>query len=344
MVAIRLFIIYIPVDFDMPNALKIIIPAAGIGKRLQPHTLTTPKPLLPVAGKPMLAHILDPLVELNPAEVVLVIGHLGDQIIDYVEKNYSFKSTFIQQDKLLGLGYAVNVALQQISPGPLLVILSDTIANIDYKKFITAGENVIGLKEVVDPRRFGIAIIENNRIVEFEEKPSQPRSNLAIIGLYYIGHSNILKTNAEKIIELDKRTSGEIQLTDILESMLSNGSDFNPYVVDKWYDCGKFETILETNRLLLKDKKQNINMPDAEIIEPVSIDSSAIIKNSTIGPNVSISKFARISNSKITDSIISQKAVVEDCVLEQSIIGEDAAIKGKTGSFNTARTELKKIK
>ncbi len=327
----------------MPNDLKIIIPAAGIGKRLQPHTLTTPKPLIPVAGKPMLAHILDPLVELNPAEVVLVIGHLGDQIVDYVQKNYSFKATFIKQQNLLGLGYAVNVALQKISPGPVLIILSDTIAKVDYKKFIMAGENVIGLKEVADPRRFGIAITENNRIVEFEEKPSQPRSNLAIIGLYYIDNSNILKTHAENIIELDKRTSGEIQLTDILDSMLSNGNDFNPYVVDSWYDCGKVETILETNRSLLKDKKQTANIPGVEIIEPVSIDSTAIIENSTIGPNVSISGFARISNSTITDSIVSQNAVIEDCVIEQSIIGVEAAIKGKTGSFNIARTEVKNI-
>ncbi len=326
----------------MPNDLKIIIPAAGIGKRLQPHTLTTPKPLIPVTGKPMLAHILDPLVELNPAEVILVIGYLGDQIAEFVVNNYSFKSTFIEQEKLLGLGYAVNVALQQIGPGPLLIILSDTIAKVDFVKFIAAGKNVIGLKEVTDPRRFGIAIIEKNRIVEFEEKPSQPRSNLAIIGLYYIGDSNILKQHAENIIRLDRRTSGEIQLTDILESMLSNGNDFSPYIVDDWYDCGKVETILETNRLLLRDKKQNINIAGAKIIEPVSIDITAIIKNSTIGPNVSISGFARIGNSNIKDSIISRKAVVEDCFLEQSLIGEEAAIKGKTGSFNIARTELKK--
>jgi len=327
----------------MPNDLKIIIPAAGIGKRLQPHTLTTPKPLIPVAGKPMLAHILDPLVELDPAEVILVIGHLGDQIVDFVEKNYSFKSTFIKQEKLLGLGYAVNVALQQISPGPVLIILSDTITKINYEQFISSGMNVIGLKEVDDPRRFGIAITENNRIVEFEEKPTQPRSNLAIIGLYYIGQSDILKTHAENIIKLDKRTSGEIQLTDILDLMLSNGSDFYPYVVDNWYDCGKVETILETNRLLLKEIKQNINIMGVKIIEPVSIDRTAIIKNSTIGPNVTISEFATISNSSITDSIISQRAVVEDCVLEQSLIGEATVIKGKTGSFNVARTELKKV-
>lgn len=323
----------------MVNDLKIIIPAAGVGKRIQPLTLTTPKPLLPVAGKPMLAHILDPLVELNPAEVVLVIGHLGDQIEDYVNQNYSFKATFIKQEKLLGLGYAINIALQKISPGPLLIILSDTITKVDYKKFITAGENAIALKEVADPRRFGVAITENGRIVEFEEKPAQPRSNLAIIGLYYIGDSNILRSHAEKIIKLDKRTSGEIQLTDILDSMLSNGCDFNPYLVDGWYDCGKFETILETNRLLLKEEKQNVKIPNVEIIEPVSIDSTAIIDNSTIGPNVSISGLARISNSTITDSIIGQKAIVEDCNLKESIIGEEATIKGKTGSFNIARTE-----
>ena len=323
----------------MKNDLKIIIPAAGIGKRLQPHTLTTPKPLIPVAGKPMLAHILDPLVELNPAEVVLVIGHLGDQIIDYVEKNYSFKTTFVRQENLLGLGFAVNLAIQEIDPGPVLIILSDTIANVDFKKFILSGQNAIGLKEVDDPRRFGIAITENKRIIEFEEKPSDPRSNLAIIGLYFSNDSEILKKHAEKIIALDKRTSGEIQLTDILDSMLSNGNDFTPYVVENWYDCGKVETILETNRLLLEKNEQHPNLPGVNIIEPVSIDSTANIKDSTIGPNVSISEFAKISNSNITDSIISQRAVVEDCNLTQSIIGEDTIVKNQTGSLNVARTE-----
>ncbi|MCP4706499.1 MAG: NTP transferase domain-containing protein [candidate division Zixibacteria bacterium] len=323
----------------MPNDLKIIIPAAGIGKRLQPHTLTTPKPLLPVAGKSMLAHILDPLVELDPAEVVLVVGHLGDQIVDYVEENYSFKSTFIKQEKLLGLGYAVNLAMQVISPGPVLIILSDTIAKIDYKQFINSGENVIALKEVDDPRRFGIAITQNGKIVEFEEKPPQPRSNLAIIGLYYIDDSNQLKKHAENIIKIDKRTSGEIQLTDILDSMLSNGNDFKPYVVDNWYDCGKIETILNTNRLLLREINQKVDIEGSKIIEPVSIDRTAVIKNSTIGPNVSISAFATISNSEINDSIISNNAVIENCSLEKSIIGEAATIKGKNGSLNVARTE-----
>jgi glucose-1-phosphate thymidylyltransferase len=124
--------------------------------------------------------------------------------------------------------------------------------------------------------------------------------------------------------------------------MLSNGNDFSPYVVDDWYDCGKVETILETNRLLLKGKKQNIYIGGTKIIEPVSIDSTAVIKNSTIGPNVSISEYTRIGNSSIKDSIISRKAVVEDCFLEQSLIGEETAIKGKTGSFNIARIEMKK--
>jgi len=326
----------------MPNDLKIIIPAAGIGKRLQPHTFTTPKPLIPVAGKPMLAHILDPLVKLDPSEVVMVVGHLGEQLVEYVEKHYSFKTTFIRQDKLLGLGYAVNIALQKIDPGPLLIILSDTIVKVDYNKFIKAGENSIGLKEVSDPRRFGIAITKNNRIVEFEEKPTQPRSNLAIIGLYYINDSIILKTHAENIIKIDKRTSGEIQLTDILDSMRSNGSEFSPYIVNDWFDCGKVETILETNRLLLKEMGQTADIPNTEIIEPVIINSTAIIENSTIGPNVSISEGARISNSRITDSIICRQADVKDCVLKQSIIGDEAVIEGKTGSFNVARTEVKK--
>jgi len=318
----------------MNNNLKIIIPAAGIGKRLRPHTLTTPKPLLPVAGKPMLAHILDPLLVLNPVEVVFVIGHLGGQLTDYVKNSYNFKSTFIEQKELLGLGYAVNLALQQLSSGPTLIILSDTIARLNYEKFISSGDNVIGLKEVDDPRRFGIAITNNNKITEFEEKPKNPRSNFALIGLYYFKDSAILKNYTQANVEMNNRTSGEIQLTDSLELMVRDGFSFNPFIVDGWYDCGKVETILETNRYLLKETKNKPEIPGNKIIPPVSISSTAQVNNSTIGPNVTISTNTRVINSQISDSIICENALVEDCKLDKSLIGINSSIKGLSGSFN----------
>lgn len=318
----------------MNNNLKIIIPAAGIGKRLRPHTLATPKPLLPVAGKPMLAHILDPLQELNPVEVAFVIGHLGGQLVDYVKDNYGFRSTFIEQNELLGLGYAVNLALQQLADGPTIIVLSDTIARLNYEEFISAGDNVIGLKEVDDPRRFGIAITENNKITEFEEKPRNPRSNLALIGLYYFRETAILKKYTQANIQMNNRTGGEIQLTDALELMVRDGHSFNPYIVDGWYDCGKVETILETNRLLLQERNNDTEIQGSKVISPVSVAPTASISNSIIGPNVTISTNANVINSQISDSIICENAFVEDCKLNESLIGRYSSIKGKTGSFS----------
>jgi len=318
----------------MNNNLRIIIPAAGIGSRLQPHTLTTPKPLLPVAGKPMLAHILDPLIELNPAEVIFVIGHHGGQLVDYIEENYDFNMVFVEQKELLGLGFAIDLAIKDLKSSPILIILSDTITRLDYGKFISSGPNVIGLKEVENPSRFGIAITNNGKITEFEEKPQNPRSNLALIGLYYFSDSAELAKYTGTIVGKDKRTSGEIQLTDALELMAKDCHEFIPYVVDNWYDCGKIETMLETNRLLLADLNGQPEIPGSDIIPPVAIASNADIRNSTIGPNVTICRSASIKNSYIEDSIICENATIENCRLMQSMIGKDSSISDKNGSYN----------
>ena len=314
--------------------LKIVIPVAGVGTRLRPHTLATPKPLLPVAGKTILGHILDPLANLNPGEVAFVVGYLGDQIVEYVEKNYRFKATFIEQKELHGLGFAINIALNQLSDGPTLVILGDTITRTSYTEFINTGNNVIGLKKVEDPRRFGIAVIEDDRIVTFEEKPREPRSDLAIIGLYYFENSAVLKKHIGKVIDMDKRTRGEIQLTDALEFMVRDGNIFRPYQVNEWYDCGKKETMLETNQALLAGREDTADYPDSEIIPPVAIDPSAEITDSKIGPNVSISANVKISHSIIKDSIIGQNAFIIESTLTDSIIGGHASIKRQSSRLN----------
>ena len=236
--------------------------------------------------------------------------------------------------KLLGLGFAINIALNQLSDGPTLVILGDTITRTDFAEFINTGDNVIGLKKVEDPRRFGIALIEDNRIVTFEEKPQKPRSDLAIIGLYYFENSAVLKKHIKKLIDEDKRTCGEIQLTDALELMVRDNGIFRPYQVDEWYDCGKKETMLETNRALLVGKNDTGNYLGSDIIPPVAIDPSAEIIDSKIGPYVSISANATISHSTIKDSIISRSAFIKDSTLTDSIIGVRASIKGQCSRLN----------
>jgi len=318
----------------MSNNLRVIIPVAGAGTRLRPHTFSMPKPLIPVAGKPMLAHVLDPLIELTPVEVCLVIGHLGEQIQEYIDSSYDFKATYVKQEELLGLGYAVYLALKKLEPGPVLVCLGDTIARTDFMSFIEAGENVIGLQKVLDPRRFGVAVINDNKITEFEEKPQHPRSDLAIIGLYYFHDSAILLSQLEKLVDLDKRTDGEIQLTDALEYMIQMGESFTPYEVNGWYDCGKVETVLQTNRQLLKDFASFRDYPGSVIIPPVFIANTAVIEESVVGPYVSISDGAVIKRSIIKDSIVFNGASVRQSTLESSLIGERAAVKGTFRRLN----------
>ncbi len=319
---------------DMLNKIKVIIPIAGVGKRLRPHTFSMPKPLIPVAGKPMVAHVLDSLTGINPDEVIFITGHMGSKLIEYIKENYDFNSTFVHQEDLLGLGFAVHLGLQKIDSGPVLVILGDTIVRTDLVDFVSSGTNCIGVKEVDDPKRFGIAVIENGRIVAMEEKPAYPKSNLAIIGLYYFTDSVQLKGYLDKIIRLDKRTRGEIQLTDAMELMINDSHVFKPYIVDGWYDCGKQETLLDTNRRLLLELDMQGNHADAEIIPPVYISPSAQIENSVIGPNVSISDNVTITGSSIKNSIIFEHAIIETCQLEDSLIGTNAVIRGIKGRLN----------
>jgi len=318
----------------MKKGLRVIIPVAGVGTRLQPHTHTVPKPLLPVAGKPILAHIVDPLVALKPKEMLFVVGHLGHQIKKYIDKNYDIPVRYIQQDELLGLGFAILLALREMDDGPILVVLGDTIAKTGFETVIRKKGNCIGLKEVDDPRRFGVAVVEKNKIIAFEEKPKRPKSNLAIIGLYYFESSNILKEHLEKLVELGKKTGGEIQLTDALDFMIKAGQLFRPCMVDGWYDCGKRETLLETNRVLLDEASEVEDYPGSVIIPPAYISPSAIIEESVIGPYVSISEDTRVHRSIIRDSIICKNAVVEFSLLDSSIIGEKAEIRGTYSRLN----------
>jgi len=318
----------------MNKNLKIIVPVAGIGSRLQPHTFTVPKPLISVAGESILAHIVNPLIELDPEEIIFVVGHLGDQIVDYVNRNFKVKASFVEQSDLLGLGFAVHLALHNLENCPIMVILGDTIAKTDFKSFISFGKNVVGLKEVEDPRRFGVAVTEDNRIIALEEKPKNPKSNQAVIGLYYFDESDNLKKYLEKVISLGKKTGGEVQLTDAMEFMIRDGHNFIPYLVDGWYDCGKRETLLETNRVLLAESSEVSNLPGSIIIPPVHIAESATVEESIIGPYVTVSDGAQVVRSIVRDSIISKKATVENSLLESSLVGERAIVKGIYNHLN----------
>jgi len=309
--------------------MKVIIPVAGTGTRLKPHTLTLPKPLLHIAGKTILDYLLAPITQLKPEEVVFVIGYKGDMIESYVRRNYSFRATFVRQDKLLGLGYALHMALSGLDDGPLLVLLGDTIVEGDLKKFVTAGKYALGLHAVDDPQRFGIAEVSRGRVTNVEEKPKKPRSNLALIGLYYFAESAGLKNELASLIDSGTKTRGEIQLTDALAAMVSGGTKFVPFEVKEWFDCGKKETMLETNRHLLKQAAAAKPIPGSIIHQPAYIGEDVRVENSIIGPNVSIASGARVKNVIVSDSIIGTETRLENLVVEKSIIGSNVVLRGE---------------
>lgn len=322
--------------------LRVIIPVAGVGTRLRPHTHTAPKVMLQVAGKPMLGHILDELAQYDVEEITLVVGHLGDAIRNYVTKVYNFKFNFVTQEEQKGLGHAIWMCsdLYRDQAEPLLIILGDTIFEADFKSIIGSDKNWIGVKEVADPRRFGIVELEDGRISAMVEKPENPTTNLAIVGIYYFTDGGQLFQCLDEIVSGNRTTKGEYQLTDALQMMLERGSVMKPFIIDGWYDCGKPETLLETNRTLLtKNLAQSGGIKAHQftgslIKPPVSIGEGVTIENAIVGPYVTVADGVAIKNSIIRNSILSQNAQVENMLLEASIIADNAKATGHSDTLN----------
>jgi len=314
--------------------MRAIIPVAGVGSRLRPHTYTVPKVLLNVAGKPIISHLLDKLIDVGFDEITMVIGHLGDRIKEYVQKNYRIKFDFVEQEERLGLGHAIYICRHTVSNNPLLIILGDTIFEVDLKSIIKSDYSQIGVKMVEDPRRYGIAEVNNDFVTRLIEKPDSPKSSLAIVGLYYIKNPKDLFLCLEEMISSNKKTKGEFQLTDALQMMIERGEKMQVFNVDGWYDCGKPETLLSTNRYLLKYQSTPREIESVIVHSPSYISEKAIVSNSIIGPYATIADGARIENSIIKNSIIGEGANVLDSLLEDSIVGNNATIKGNYKKIN----------
>jgi glucose-1-phosphate thymidylyltransferase len=308
--------------------MRVVIPVAGSGTRLRPHTYSQPKPLLPVGDRSIIDHVLEPVVKLNPDEVIFVVGYMGELIQQHITAHYSFKATYIQQDKLLGLGYAIEIAVRSAPDDDLLVLLGDTVVECDLKQFVRAGDSVLGVLPVDDPSRFGVVTVRDGQVVRLEEKPENPQSNLAIIGLYYFKDVRPLKKALGQLVTSGRTSRGEIQLTDALQLMLEDGTRFVPFEVREWFDCGKKETMLSTNEHLVRVRGQRPSFPGSTIKEPVYIHPSARIVDSTLGPAVTISEGTTILKSTIQNSIIGRHCYIENATLKDSFIGNDVRIKG----------------
>ncbi|MDA0986108.1 MAG: sugar phosphate nucleotidyltransferase [Bacteroidetes bacterium] len=306
--------------------MRAIIPVAGIGSRLRPHTNTIPKVMLSIAGKPIIGHIMDKIISEGITEATIIVGYLGDLVIEYIQKNYKIKVDFIEQEERLGLGHAIYLSKNTISNDPILIILGDTIFEIDLKKMINQNYSAIGVHPVDDAKRFGIAEIENGFIKSLVEKPENPKSNLAIVGVYYIQNPKLLIEELEKNILNNKKTKNEFQLTDALQQLIERGEKILPFEIEGWYDCGKPETLISTNEHLLRNAKNHYAIPTVITIPPVFISPKAVVKNSVIGPNVTIAENTNIANCIIKNSIINEGAIVKNSVLEHSIIGTNAIV------------------
>ncbi len=301
--------------------MKVIIPVAGYGTRLKPHTDFVQKTLLPVAGKPGLDHILDRLSAGGIRDVTLIIGHLGDQVVEHC-RHRSEKFTFIEQKEKLGLGHAILQGLEAV-PEPVLVHLGDTIFDLDFSRFARGRVNRIAVGEVEDPSRFGIVELEDQRIIRFHEKVPNPPSNLAISGLYYFPNQNLLRQAILGLIKEDHRTKGEYQLTDALERMLKHHQPFEAAIIQEWHDIGVPETFLAANRELLVSNHGDY--PDSNLVEPVHIDAGCSVVNSVIGPFVTIMEDSRIENCEIEDSIILGGAKLKGLKIKGKIVGGDGS-------------------
>ncbi|MCH8903416.1 MAG: NTP transferase domain-containing protein [Bacteroidetes bacterium] len=321
--------------------MKAIIPVAGIGTRLKPHTHTQPKALVPVAGKPILSFIIDGLVKAGIKDFVFIIGYLGEEIKEYVEKKYpKIHSEFVVQVNRHGIGHAIWTARKHIRKNEeIFIVLGDTIFEVDLKKVFKMPYSALGVKKVEDPRGFGVAEISNGSDIDHVvEKPNIPRSNSALVGLYKIKESAELITALDYLIKKDIRTKNEIQLTDAIQRMIEKGIKFKSFSIDNWYDCGKKQILLETNAILLKKtgfaSKKIPFFENTIIIHPVNIGGGCKITNSIIGPNVSLGEKVNIDRSIIKESIIGPYSQITHGILHNSVIGNEAVIKGVSQSLN----------
>jgi glucose-1-phosphate thymidylyltransferase len=329
------------------NDMKVVIPAAGAGKRLFPHTHTKPKPMVYIAGKPIIGHILDRMIELEPEEIILVVGYHKEQIISYIDRHYKdkFNIRYVDQQEQLGLGHSVYVTKDDVIGSEIMIALGDMIFKsgyLDFYKFHTENgrcSGSIGVREVEEPQKYGIVELEpsSSCIRRLEEKPEKPNSNLGIAGVYFVKDTALLFEVLEWMIQNGIRNRGEYQLTDALQEMIQRGSKFKTFEVSSWYDCGHSSSLLETNRVLLDEKNPGAvpgDAYDSVIIQPVEIGENVKIINSVIGPYTSVAEDTIIKNSIISNSVIGSRTNILNLNLESSIIGDDANLVGKHNSLN----------
>jgi glucose-1-phosphate thymidylyltransferase len=329
--------------------MKIVLPVAGKGTRLRPHTHTRAKSLVQVAGKTVLEHIILRLIDLKAEEFIFITDEHGGQIEEFMKHRFpALNCTYIIQKERLGPAHAVYMAAPRIRPGDdLLVVFNDTIFVTDLSRIPELCQDCDGLiysKTVEDYQRFGVNVIDQGFIVDMVEKPDQPISRLAQVGLYYLRDGIDFMNRIGEVIEDKETVKGEYFLPSVFMRMIHAGKKFRAPEIDAWLDCGKPDTLLETNRYLLRGHSQNeAEMVDAVVIEPVHIGRGTVIRNSIVGPNASVASDCVIEGSIVRDTIINSGSHLKDVLLEQSLLGQNVRLIGHHAVFNVGDHSLIEI-
>jgi len=320
--------------------MKVVMPLAGKGTRLRPHTHVTPKPLLKVGDKPVLAYILDELRELGVEEAVCITGHLKERVEEFMAREYpDFKAVYVEQVEQRGTGDAIALAEPYVQED-LLIIFVDTLFDADLSLVKRLPEDVAGViwaKEVEDYQRFGVIVTDEQGFMQkIIEKPKEPVSKLANIGLYYIRDWKLLFEGIGHVMSSDPGVGGEYFLTDAFQYMVDHGGKLLVAPVEGWYDAGKPDTLLETNLHVLSTTRGRspVAAEGVTVHEPVHVADGVTLENAEVGPNVTLSAGATVRGSKLRDTIVGEKSVIDGCDLHDSLIGSNVQVTGVRGQVD----------
>ena len=316
--------------------MKVIIPLAGKGTRLRPHTHLTPKPMLKVAGKPVMSYVLDELKRLgNVEQVIYITGHLKEKVEEYARAEMNVPSIFIEQKVQDGTAGAIALAKAYVDQ-PVLIIFVDTIFDADLTRVKSVdADGIIWVKEVEDYQRFGVVVTdEDGNMTKIVEKPKTPISKRANIGLYYIRNWKLLFEGIDWVLKQPKN-QGEYFLTDAFQYMIEKGAKIKVIDVQGWFDAGKIETMLETNEAMLARgrARRPKTVGDSTIIDPVYIEDNVTLRKSKVGPNVSIGAGTVVDGSEVSNSIVGSNAKITKSVVRNSLIGDDTILEGVKGQL-----------
>jgi glucose-1-phosphate thymidylyltransferase len=335
--------------------MKIIVPMAGMGKRMRPHTLTVPKPLIQVAGKPIVQRLVEDIAKVideNIDEIAFVIGDFGKETeakLIAIAESLGAKGSIHYQEEALGTAHAILCA-QQALTGKVIVAFADTLFKADFKIETAQHDGIIWVQKIDDPRMFGVVKVnENNVITDFVEKPQSFVSDLAIIGIYYFKDGDYLKKELQYLLDNNIKEKGEFQLTNALENMKQKGAQFSPGKITEWLDCGNKDATVYTNSRVLAFNEGNslvatsVKNVNSLIIEPCYIGENALIENSIIGPYASIGANTSIINSNVKNSIIQNNSTIQNCIIDNSMVGAYAELKQSSMDLSVSDYSVYKV-